>query len=44
MMIHSKQKQQGVALIISLIILVSLTMIGLTSIQRTTTDLAMISK
>lgn len=41
MMIHSKQKQQGVALIISLIILVSLTMIGLTSIQRTTTDLAM---
>ncbi len=40
-MINSKQKQQGVALVISLIILVSLTMIGLTSIQRTTTDLAM---
>ena len=41
MMIHSRQKQQGVALVISLIILVSLTMLGLTSIQRTTTDLAM---
>ncbi len=35
------RKQQGVALVISLIILVSLTMLGLTSIQRTTTDLAM---
>ena len=34
-------KQQGVALVVSLIILVSLTMLGLTSIQRTTTDLAM---
>jgi type IV pilus assembly protein PilX len=33
-------KQQGVALVISLIILVSLTMLGLTSMQRTTTDLA----
>jgi len=33
--------QQGVALVVSLIILVSLTMLGLTSIQRTTTDLAM---
>lgn len=41
MMIHSRQKQQGVALVISLIILISLTMLGLTSIQRTTTDLAM---
>ncbi|MCP4389999.1 MAG: hypothetical protein GY802_17025 [Gammaproteobacteria bacterium] len=41
MMINSRQKQQGVALVISLIILVSLTMLGLTSIQRTTTDLAM---
>ncbi len=37
---HRKQ-QRGVALVISLIILVSLTMLGLTSIQRTTTDLAM---
>ena len=35
------QKQQGVALVISLIILVSLTMLGMTSIQRTTTDLSM---
>jgi len=35
------RKQQGVALVVSLIILVSLTMLGLTSIQRTTTDLAM---
>ena len=33
--------QQGVALVVSLIILVSLTMLGLTSIQRTTSDLAM---
>ena len=38
---HSHHKQQGVALVISLIILVSLTMLGLTSIQRTTVDLAM---
>jgi type IV pilus assembly protein PilX len=37
----NKLKQQGVALVVSLIILVSLTMLGLTSIQRTTTDLAM---
>ena len=35
------RKQQGVALVVSLVILVSLTMLGLTSIQRTTTDLAM---
>ena len=35
------RSQQGVALVVSLIILVSLTMLGLTSIQRTTTDLAM---
>ncbi len=41
MMIYAKHKQQGVALVVSLIILVSLTMLGLTSIQRTTTDLAM---
>ncbi len=41
MMISNRQKQQGVALVVSLIILVSLTMLGLTSIQRTTTDLAM---
>lgn len=41
MMFSNRQKQQGVALVVSLIILVSLTMLGLTSIQRTTTDLAM---
>ncbi len=41
MMISNRQKQQGVVLVVSLIILVSLTMLGLTSIQRTTTDLAM---
>lgn len=34
-------RQQGVALVMSLIILISLTMLGLTSIQRTTTDLSM---
>lgn len=34
------QKQQGVALVVSLIILVSLTMLGMTAIQRTTTDLS----
>jgi type IV pilus assembly protein PilX len=41
MKFHSHHKQQGIALVISLIILVSLTMLGLTSIQRTTVDLAM---
>jgi len=41
MISSNRQKQQGVALVVSLIILVSLTMLGLTSIQRTTTDLAM---
>ena len=41
MNIPHKHSQQGVALVVSLIILVSLTMLGLTSIQRTTTDLAM---
>ena len=41
MKFHSHHKQQGVALVVSLIILVSLTMLGLTSIQRTTVDLAM---
>jgi type IV pilus assembly protein PilX len=41
MNMHHQHKQQGVALVTSLIILVSLTMLGLTSIQRTTTDLAM---
>ena len=41
MKIHSQQRQRGVALVISLIILISLTMIGMTSIQRTTTDLSM---
>ena len=35
------QQQSGVALVVSLIILVSLTMLGLTAIQRTTTDLSM---
>jgi len=38
---QTKGRQQGVALIVSLIILVSLTMLGLTTIQRATTDLAM---
>ena len=41
MMISNRQKQQGVPLVVSLIILVSLTMLGLTSIQRTTPDKAM---
>ena len=41
MNIPRKNSQQGVALVVSLIILVSLTMLGLTTIQRTTTDLAM---
>ena len=40
-MTYTKNRQQGVALVVSLIILISLTMIGLTSIQRTTVDLAM---
>ncbi len=34
-------RQRGVALIVSLIILVTLTLLGLTAIQRTTTDLTM---
>ena len=38
---HPGSRQQGVALIVSLIILVSLTLLGLTTIQRSTTDLAM---
>ena len=38
---NSPIRQQGVALVMSLIILISLTMLGLTSIQRTTTDLSM---
>lgn len=38
---HNFNSQRGVALVISLIILVSLTMLGLTSLQRTTTDLSM---
>ena len=41
MKIRSVHKQRGVALVVSLIILISLTMIGMTSIQRTTTDLSM---
>jgi len=35
------QKQQGVTLIMSLVILITLTMLGLSSIQRTTSELAM---
>ena len=35
------QNQQGVTLIMSLVILVTLTMLGLSSIQRTTSELAM---
>lgn len=34
-------QQQGVALVVSMIILISLTMLGLTAMQRTTVDLAM---
>ena len=41
MNIHSQNKQRGVTLVVSLMILVILTMLGLTSIQRATTDLAM---
>jgi len=37
----SPQKQQGVTLIMSLVILITLTMLGLSSIQRTTSELAM---
>jgi len=36
-----KQKQKGVTLIISLVLLVSLTMIGITSMQSSRTELAM---
>ena len=39
MNMNTYQKQEGVALVVSLIILVSLTMLGMTAIQRTTTDL-----
>jgi type IV pilus assembly protein PilX len=38
---QSSRKQQGVTLVFSLVILVSLTMIGLTSMQSTQTELAM---
>ena len=38
---HALRRQQGVALVVSLIILISLTMLGLTAMQRTTLDLAM---
>lgn len=38
---YATDKQRGVALVVSLIILISLTMLGLTAIQRTTVDLAM---
>ena len=41
MRFNSYNRQQGIALVMSLIILISLTMLGLTSIQRTTTDLSM---
>ncbi|HEY5740483.1 MAG TPA: PilX N-terminal domain-containing pilus assembly protein [Gammaproteobacteria bacterium] len=41
MIIHSLRPQQGVALVVSLIILVSLTLLGLSSMRRTTVDLAM---
>jgi len=41
MMNYAIEKQQGVALVVSMIILISLTMLGLTAIQRTTVDLAM---
>ena len=40
-MTANRHQQRGVALVVSLIILVSLTMLGLTAIQRTTTDLSM---
>ena len=39
--LQCKCAQTGVALVVSMILLVSLTMLGLTSIQRTTSDLAM---
>jgi len=38
---YATDKQRGVALVVSMIILISLTMLGLTAIQRTTVDLAM---
>ena len=41
MIMNTYQKQKGVALVVSLIILVSLTMLGMTAMQRTTTDLTM---
>ncbi len=41
MSIQHRNRQQGVALVVSLVILVSLTLLGITAIQRTTTDLAM---
>ena len=41
MKLSSPQKQQGVTLVMSLVILITLTMLGLSSIQRTTSELAM---
>lgn len=41
MNIHAPRQQNGVALVVSLIILVCMTMLGLTAMQRTTLDLAM---
>ena len=41
MKFHNVNKQRGVTLVVSLMILLILTMLGLTSIQRATTDLAM---
>jgi type IV pilus assembly protein PilX len=38
---YATDKQRGVALVVSMVILISLTMIGLTAIQRATVDLAM---
>jgi type IV pilus assembly protein PilX len=41
MIIYSQNKQQGVTLVFSLVILVTLTLIGVSSIQGTRTELAM---
>jgi type IV pilus assembly protein PilX len=41
MNIHSHSRQQGVTLVFSLVILVTLTLLGVSSIQSTRTELAM---
>ena len=41
MIFNSSRKQEGVTLVVSLVILVTLTMLGLSSIQRTTSELTM---